>query len=105
MAQYTLIASRDPFESTEAAHYCDLASDLRKAGNDVTVFLVQNAVFGARGSAAYAALAGQGVTVLADEFSLRERSIAADRLAEGVAAAPLDVVMDHLAEGRKVVWH
>jgi len=62
-------------------------------------------VFGARGSAAYAALAKRGVTVLADEFSLRERSIAQDRLAEGVTPAALDVVMDHLAEGRKVVWH
>jgi len=108
MAKYTLIASRDPFDSTEASHYCDVAADLKKAGNDVTVFLVQNAVFGARTSAAsarYSALAKQGVSVLADDFSLRERSIAPNALAEGVSAAPLDTVVDHLAEGRKVVWH
>ena len=45
------------------------------------------------------------VTVLADEFSLRERGINSDRLAEGVKAAPLDVVVDQLAEGRKALWH
>jgi len=45
------------------------------------------------------------VQVLADEFSLRERGITAGRLVEGVKAAPLDVVIDQLAEGRKALWH
>jgi hypothetical protein len=36
---------------------------------------------------------------------LRERGIDERRLAAGVAAAPLDVVIDALAEGAKVVWH
>jgi len=108
MAKYTLIASRDPFESREAAHYADLASDLRKAGNDVTVFLVQNGVLGARksnASAPLSKLAREGVTVLADAFSLRERSIPTNRLADGVKPSEIDVVVDHLAEGRKVIWH
>ena len=108
MAKYTLIASRDPFESREAEHYTDLAADLRKAGNEVTLFLVQNGVLGARKSAAsgkLSSLARGGVTVLADAFSLRERSIPRDRLAEGIAASELDVIVDHLADGRKVIWH
>ena len=46
-----------------------------------------------------------GVEVLADEFSLRERGIAASKLAEGVRAAPLSIVIDQLAEGRKALWH
>ena len=29
----------------------------------------------------------------------------AQQLASGVAAAPLDVVLDALAEGAKVIWH
>jgi predicted peroxiredoxin len=45
------------------------------------------------------------VEVLADEFSLRERGIAVDRLAQGIKAAPLSTVIDHLAEGRKTIWH
>jgi hypothetical protein len=43
------------------------------------------------------------VTVLADDFSLQERGIA--KLAEGVTAAPIDVVVDHLAAGHKAIWH
>lgn len=108
MAKYTLIASRDPFESREAAHYFDLAGDLEKEGNEVTLFLVQNGVLAARASNASTrvnALAEQGVTVLADGFSLRERGIPGDRLAGNIQTAELDVVVDHLAEGRRVIWH
>ena len=44
-----------------------------------------------------------GVKVLADDFSLQERGIT--KLAEGVAVAPIDVVVDHLAAGHKTLWH
>ena len=108
MAQYILIESRDPFDSNDVGNFYGLAEGLVKAGNQVTLFLVQNGVLPARpssGSAALSGLAGAGVEVLADEFSLRERGIATDRLASGVASAPLDVVVDQLADGRKAIWH
>ena len=44
MAGYLLIESRDPFESNDVSYYCDLARGLAEAGNQVTLFLVQNAV-------------------------------------------------------------
>ena len=90
MAKYTLIASRDLFESKEAAHYFDLAGDLKKQGNEVTLFLVQNGVLAARKStvsSTVTGLANQGVTVLVDNFSLRERGISEDRLADKVQHA------------------
>ncbi len=108
MSKYLLIESRDPFESTDVSYYYDLAAGLVKDGNLVTLFLVQNGVLPARPctqSEKLAALSKAGVQVLADEFSLRERGIAADRLAAGVKAASLDVVVDQLAEGRKALWH
>jgi sulfur relay (sulfurtransferase) complex TusBCD TusD component (DsrE family) len=108
MAKYTLIASRDVFESAEAGHYLDLAADLRKEGNDVTLFLVQNGVFLARKSTrtrAVEVLAKDGVTVLADTFSLRERGISEDGLNPAVRSAELDTVVDRLAEGHRVIWH
>jgi hypothetical protein len=43
------------------------------------------------------------VKVLTDDFSLRERGIS--KLAEGIVAAPIDVIVDHLAAGRKTLWH
>ena len=106
MAQYLLIESRDPFESNDVGYYYDLAKGLAESGNQVTLFLVQNGVLPARPSAHSAtlsALARSGVTVLADDFSLRERGIT--QLAEGVAAAPIDVVVDDLAAGHKTLWH
>lgn len=106
MAEYLLIESRDPFESRDVDYYYDLAKELVDGGNQVTLFLAQNGVLSARPSrrsAALSALAQSGVTVLADDFSLQERGIA--KLAEGIAPAPIDVVVDHLAAGHKTLWH
>jgi sulfur relay (sulfurtransferase) complex TusBCD TusD component (DsrE family) len=108
MAKYLLIESRDPFETADVSYYYDLASGLVKAGNTVTLFLVQNGVLPARKSsksALLSTLAKAGVQVLADDFSLRERGISTAGLAEGVKAAPLDVVVDQLADGAKTLWH
>lgn len=107
MADYLLIGSRDPFESNDVTRLYALAKNLVKNGSKVTLFLVQNGVLSARESAQSAALsvvAGNGVAVLADEFSLRERGISPDRLVSGVSAAPLDLIVDHLAGGCKAIW-
>ncbi len=106
MAEYLLIESRDPFESRDVGYYYELAGGLVAGGNQVTLFLAQNGVLSARPSAqsgALSALAESGVTVLADDFSLQERGIT--KLADGIAAAPIDVVLDHLAAGHKTLWH
>jgi predicted peroxiredoxin len=108
MAKYLLIESRDPFDNNVVARQYDLAINLVREGNEVTLFLVQNGVLPARPgmhSALLTSTARFGVEVLADDFSLRERGIADNRLAEGVKAAPLTTVIDQLAEGRKTIWH
>jgi predicted peroxiredoxin len=108
MAKYLLIESRDPFDTNDVGYFYDTANALASEGNEVTLFLVQNGVLPARRSSKSQPLtdaAKAGVTVLADEFSLRERGISNDRLADGVESAPLDVVVDQLAEGRKALWH
>ncbi len=111
MPDYVLIESRDPFECAESAYFLELARSLiadKKSAGKVTLFLVQNGVFPARkceASKNIAALARAGVEVLADEFSLRERGISTERLIPEVKPAPIDVVVDHLAAGRKALWH
>lgn len=108
MSKYLLIESRDPFESQDSRAFYDLAASLARDANEVTLFLVQNGVLGARaGEHArwYAELGRSGVEVLADDFSLRERGIPVARLAPGVSASSLDVVIDQLGEGRKTLWH
>jgi sulfur relay (sulfurtransferase) complex TusBCD TusD component (DsrE family) len=108
MAKYLLIESRDPFESRDAGPWYELAADLLAAGNDVTVFLVHNGVLAARSGARCAhfeQLLRTDVEVLADDFSLRERGIANDRIVAGVKPAPLDVVVDRLVDGCRALWH
>ena len=46
-----------------------------------------------------------GVEILADDFALSERGILDGSLAAGVQPASLEIVVDHLAAGRKVTWH
>jgi len=59
---------------------------------------------GAR-SGALSDVASAGVEVLADDFSLRERGIAEATLLDAVKPAPIDTVVDQLAESRKAMWH
>ena len=108
MSNYLLIASRDPFESNDVRYFYDLAASLARAEHRVTLFLVQNGVLGARAgehTSWFAELTRAGVEILADDFSLRERGIRDGRLAPAVKPAAIDVVIDHLGEGRKTLWH
>jgi sulfur relay (sulfurtransferase) complex TusBCD TusD component (DsrE family) len=106
LSEYLLIESRDPFESNDVGYYYELARGLVEAGNQVTLFLIQNAVFAAR-SAAQApqlqALVGSGLKILADEFALKQRGVT--KLLDGVEIAPIDIVVDHLEAGHKTLWH
>lgn len=108
MNKYLLIGSRDPFTSADAQNLYTMALELEHAGNDVSVYLVQNGVLPTRVGAKFAgfgAILGRGITVMADRFSLQERGIPQDALMNGVTASELDIVIDHMAEGAKVIWH
>jgi EAL domain-containing protein (putative c-di-GMP-specific phosphodiesterase class I) len=106
MAEYLLIESRDPFESNDVGYYYELARGLSEAGNQVTLLLIQNAVLESRPSAQapqLRALVSTGIKILADDFALQERGIT--KLLDGIQIAPIDVVVDHLEAGHKILWH
>jgi len=109
MAKYLFIESRDPFESHDTNFISETATALRQSGNEVTVFLVQNGVLGARKNARGSHLQGlsdSGVTLLADDFALKERGIRGDELLPAVKPANLDALVDILAEqSTKAIWH
>ncbi len=111
MAQYVLIESRDPFEYGDPLYIYDLAGDLAAKGNDVTLFLVQNGVLTTRTGVKDNPLPklrqkAPGVSVHADDFSLRERGISAANLVEGVSVSSIDTLVDLLVQdGAKIVWH
>jgi len=105
MPRYLLIASESPLERRTRDFFA-LGTSLARAA-EVTVFLVQNGVLGARAGGGADWLGGlrdAGVALLADDFSLRERGIKPSGLAAGVRAASLDVVIDALLAGSKVLW-
>jgi len=108
MNKYLLIESRDPFDSHDSCLFHDLARGQAREGNEVTVFLIQNGVLPARKDSIYAdrltELVENGVTVLADDFSLRERAVR--RLTEGVQPSTVDALVTlALTEGTKTLWH
>lgn len=108
MSSYLLVETRDPFDSADCEHFWELAEGLADQEHDVTLYLVQNAVLATRRATtkepAITRLAAR-TTVLADDFSLRERAIAEDELADGITVAGMDQLVDLAVDGRKVLWH
>jgi sulfur relay (sulfurtransferase) DsrF/TusC family protein len=108
MTNYLFIESRDPFGSTDT-FVADTAIALKQRDNEVTVFLVQNAVLAARKNARGSRLPQlpkAGVRVIADDFSLRERGIEAGELLAGIQQSNIDSLVDILIrENTKAIWH
>jgi predicted peroxiredoxin len=110
MSSYVLVESRDPFDSRDSEHFYEIARGLKDAGNEVTLFLVQNGVLPTRRESTYATkltdLAGAQVTILADAFSLKERAIGDDDLVASVKSSDVDHLVDLLMAGNtKAIWH
>ncbi|MBI3456226.1 MAG: DsrE family protein [Candidatus Rokubacteria bacterium] len=109
MSRYVLIESKSPLDGGEYAF--DLAKQLREQRHDVTVYLVQDAVFAARrgfkrGEALLAEAKRHDLKLLADEVSLRQRGVAGERLSPDVRASSMGSLVDLLMEqSDKVIWH
>ncbi len=108
MAKYLLIESRDPFDSSDSEYFCELVEGISNRGNEVILFLVQNAVFPLRSGSKHNDLIDwllkNKVKVLADNFSLKERAI--KRPLDGVEVVDMGRIVDLLLEpGTKAIWH
>jgi sulfur relay protein TusB/DsrH len=107
MPGYVLIAARDPWDSPEQEQAFELAGKLALERDSVTVYLTENGVLAARaggGERWLEPLLSRGVHVFADPFALAERGIADDRIVDGVVMAPIEQLVDLLAEGRSGLW-
>jgi predicted peroxiredoxin len=107
MTSYVFIESRDPFTSRDTQVIEETAIAVKERGHEVTVFLVQNGVLAARKSVRrLGRLAEAGVTMLADDFSLRERGITTEELADGVQESGIDTLVEAIVQEKtKAVWH
>lgn len=105
MAKYLFIETRDPFELRDVKQTWDLAVELGKRGDDVVMFLVQNAVLAGRKAAQVDTLNDGCVKVYADDLSLAERGIKHDMLGDRITVASVDTLTDFIMEdGRKPIW-
>ena len=108
MARFMLREKHDPFANDDGGPFCGLAASLARAANQVTLLLTHAGVLAARAGEHtfwFAALAREGVEVLADGRSLRERGIAGARLSPGVKPTGVDTAVARLAEGRRTLRH
>ena len=109
MSKYLFIESRDPFESRDIRFVEETAVALKRAGHEVTVFLVQNGVLATRSHAQnsyLSCLTRNGVNVLVDDFSLTERGIQPADLLPGIQPAQIESLVDALVqENTKAIWH
>jgi sulfur relay protein TusB/DsrH len=109
MSKYLLIESRDPFESPDVGQVLEMAKNLTSQGDEVTLYLVQNAVLATRSGAktsGLAALASEGkVKVLVDDYSLDERGIEKEELTGGASVSNMDTLVDLLmTDGQRAIW-
>lgn len=109
MSQYLLVESKSPLEGGDYSF--ELAKQLKPLQHNVTIYLVQDAVFAARkrfqaGERLVAEAKAQKLALLADEVSLRQRGITKDRLAGGVRVSNTNELSDLLMEkSDKAIWH
>lgn len=109
MAHYVLVETKSPLEGGRYAF--ELGRQLRELRHDVTVYLLQDAVFAARkrfeaGEELLAAAKAEDMRLLADEISLRQRGLTKDRLSEAVTVSSMGELVDLLMErSDKAIWH
>ena len=109
MSRYVLVETKGPADGGEYAF--ELGRQLRKAQHDVTIYLLQNGVFTARrtyqaGAALVEEAGRNGVKLLVDAISLRQRGVVADRVAHGVSEAEMKDVVELLIDhSDKAIWH
>lgn len=109
MSNYLFIESRDRFESRDTRFVEETAVALKGRGHTVTVFLLQNGVLAARRNVRenyFERLNRAGVTVLVDDFSLRERGIQTTELGTGLQESNIETLVAALVqENTRAIWH
>jgi sulfur relay protein TusB/DsrH len=109
VSRYVLIETKSPLDG--GAYAFDLGKQLREANHDVTVYLLQDAVFSARrnfpaGEKLIREAERSGLRVLADAVSARQRGVVGDRVARGVSVTDMDDLVELLMErSDKAIWH
>lgn len=109
MSAYVLIETKNPLEG--GAYAFDVGKQLRELNHDVTIYLLQDAVFTARktfeaGTRLREDARAHGLQLLADDVSLRQRGVVGERVAGDVGISNVNELVDLLMErSDKAIWH
>ncbi len=109
MSKYIIIETKGPLDGGDYAF--ELGKQLRELHHDVTIYLLQDAVFTARktfkaGEELVHSAEKHGLHVLADSVSCRQRGITADRMAKIVGPSDMDALVELVMErSDKSIWH
>jgi predicted peroxiredoxin len=109
MSRYVLVETKSPLDGGRWAF--ELGEQLRELNHDVTIYLLQDAVFAARrqfktGAALVEDATKRGVKILADEVSLRQRGVVGDRVTKDIKVSEMGALVDLLMErSDKAIWH
>lgn len=107
MKGYLFIQSQDQFYDARTSAQYKLVVSLAQANENVSILLVQNAVLATRkgvSSNIYADFNQHNIQIYADELSLKQREISLEKLSDGIKPVKIDVVIDAMLNGDKVVW-
>ena len=108
MTHYLILESRDPYDSADWANMQEIVVELKKNGNDVTLFLLQNGVLPIRKGTSFEKhfdnLKSLEIKIFADFFALQERGI--KEIAKSVEKSNLDrLIQLCLRPNTKTIWH
>lgn len=109
MSSYLLIETKSPLDGGSYAF--ELGKQLKEERHDVTIYLLQDAVFAARtrfaaGERLVQEADKHGVVLFADGTSLRQRGVVGGRVAKTVRVSEMDELVDLLMErSNKAIWH
>ena len=108
MSDYFFIQSQDPFTETRTSAQYSLMRSLCAAGHGVSVLLVQNGITPARLNAQspdFDVLLGSGVQVFIDDLALQQREIDPASIKAPITVGSVDLAIDAMLAGHKVIWN
>jgi sulfur relay (sulfurtransferase) complex TusBCD TusD component (DsrE family) len=109
MARYLLVETKSPLEGGDYAF--EIGRQLRELNHEVTIYLLQDAVFAARqgftaGERLLEEADRHGLRLLADGVSMRQRGIVNARVARQTRPSDMEELLDLLMEqSDKAIWH
>ncbi len=102
-----LISTKDPISHEDPELVLEIAKIAKEKGTDVKIFLIEDGILLRKGQALEEKvkdLAESGVSIKAEDISLKTRGISEDKLVDDIEVSNLDELFDSIVEFDRVAW-